>query len=339
MKKALIFRENQEPILVSADDIKNGLYSRNEEFVDPAYEYRVQFVSGARNNGGPYFRYYYSLEEFKKLYPDRASRYEIVAKMRRYEESQWHKRWKENVSTFCNIEKYTKDPNTNKYKYADAFYEETRTCIEFQHSYISFDFEERNDFYENLSINVIWLYDLTSQEIHKNEKGNVEILENNAKGFFRISENPENLKKHNVYIQVKSGVIYRVKELLRYDSSKMQKSTIRYFIPEESYTEQAFIEAIKDNSLGDDETCKPLVEWWSSNYSSMTVQNVETGDVIRVNCNGNGEMYRDFENDCIQYKYVDCKFGSMNTKDYSLRHEDEEKPIWVFIESKNIKNN
>ena len=66
MKYARLFRENEEPILVSSEQVKEGLYSRDEEFVDPEYEYRVRFVKGAKNNGGPYFRLYHSYEEYKK---------------------------------------------------------------------------------------------------------------------------------------------------------------------------------------------------------------------------------------------------------------------------------
>ena len=59
---------------MSADDVKAGLYDKNMHFVDPEYEFRVRFVRGAKNNGGPYFRLYYSYEEYKKKYPDRADR-------------------------------------------------------------------------------------------------------------------------------------------------------------------------------------------------------------------------------------------------------------------------
>ena len=116
MKKALLFRDNEEPVLVSAEEIKAGMYSRHEEFVDSRYEFRVQYVSGARNQGGPYFRFYYSYEEYKKLYPERASRYEIVANMRRYEESSWHKKWKKIFSEFCAIEKCIKDEKNTQTK-------------------------------------------------------------------------------------------------------------------------------------------------------------------------------------------------------------------------------
>ena len=189
MRHALLFRENEEPVLVSAENVKNGLYRRDEEFVDPEYEFKVVFVRGARNNGRPYFRLYYSYEEYKKLYPERASRYEIVANMKHFKESEWHKHWKKLVSEFCTIERCVKNPETNKWKFADAFYEKTQTCIEFQHSYIAFDFEERNAFYKNLSINTVWLYDLPNANARQSETGSIEILEDNARGFFRISEN------------------------------------------------------------------------------------------------------------------------------------------------------
>ena len=42
MRQALLFRENHEPVLVSAEEVKNGIYSRYDEFVDPEYEIRLQ---------------------------------------------------------------------------------------------------------------------------------------------------------------------------------------------------------------------------------------------------------------------------------------------------------
>ena len=346
MKKALLFRENEEPIEVSAEDVKAGLYSRYEEFVDPEYEFKVRFVSGARNNGGPYFRLYYSYEEYKKLYPDRASRYEIVANMRRFEECEWHKTWKERVSDFCAIEKCIKNPWTNKRKFADAFYEETQTCIEFQHSYIAWDFEERNVFYSALSIKTVWLYDLPHANTRLCEDGSIEILEDNARGFFRISEDSDNLTKNCVYIQVKSGKIYRVKALLRRDITKEQKSTIRYFIPTEIYTEQEFIKAIKNNTIGsvlnneaeDVESPKPIQELWDSKYLWMVVKNSKNGDLISINRNHMDDMFRDFSTGCIKYVYVDDKYGyqpSERKKEYLLSHQNEKSPIWIFVAAKN----
>ncbi len=165
MKTALLFIKG-EPVLVTAEEVKNGKYSPHEyEFVDPEYHFKVQFVRAAKNKGGPYFRLYYSYEDYKKLYPDRADRYKIVADMRRYEECKWHRWWKNVVSDFCIIEKCCKNQKTGKYKFADAYYPALKTVIEFQHSYIAFDFEERNKFYSGLGFPIIWLYDLTKATV------------------------------------------------------------------------------------------------------------------------------------------------------------------------------
>ena len=342
MKYALLFKENTEPILVSAEEVKNGLYNRDSEFVDPEYEFKVQFVRGSRNNGSPYFRLYYSYEEYKSLFPDRASRYEIVANMRRYDESMWHKEWKEKLSTFCSIEKHIKNTSTNKWKFADAFYDQTQTCIEFQHSYIALDFEERNAFYSKISINTIWLYDLSGAGVRTDEYGNIEILEDNAKGFFRISENPDNLRNHLVYIQVNSGIIYRVRELFRKDSSNNLKATVRYFCPTEIYTEKEFIEAIRTNTVGDlletdIKIPQSLQNLWKDNYSWIIAKNIENNEMIFINHNGNGEMFRDFRSNCIKFKYADNKYGDIPTEqknEYHLSHKDENRPIWVLVNAK-----
>lgn len=347
MKTALLYRDNEEKIEVSAEEVKAGIYNRYEEFIDPEYEFKVEFVKGARNNGGPYFRLYYSLEEYKKRYPERASRYEILANMRRFDETAWHKNWKEKFSEFCVIEKCIKNHITQKRRFADAFYEKTKTCIEFQHSYINFDFEERNEFYSNLSINIIWLYDLPHANTCLDKEGNIEILEDNARGFFRISEKPDNLKNHYVYIQVKSKKIYRVQELLRRDSSTHQKSTIRYFIPTEIYTEAEFINAIKTNTIGilsnncsrkANEKPQTLKNLWNAKYSWMKVKNVENGDIIRINRNSQNEMFRDYSTGCIRYIYVDDKYGEQSLekkKEYQLSQQNENRPIWILIRAKN----
>ena len=333
MKYARLFRENEEPILVSAEDVKNGVYSRNEEFVDLNHEFKVQYVKGARNNGGPYFRLYYSREEYKRLFPDGPTRNEILDNMRGYSESQWHKKWKENMSDFCEIEHHIKNESTKKRKRADAFFDETSTCIEFQHSYIALDFEERNEFYKALGIKTIWLYDLPDANACSEDQMHVEILENNARGFFRISEKEGNLEKNFVYIQVKSGVIYRVKKLYRRDSSTDKKSTIRYFEISEKYTEEEFINAIKKNLISEENEAKTLHELWKKEYKLMFVKNIETGDIICVNHNGSGDMYRDYHCGCIKYSYADNKYSyklNGRKKEYFLSHEDENRPIWIL---------
>lgn len=332
MKYALLFKDNIEPVLVSADEVKNGIYSRDEEFVDPDYEFKVTYVNGARNNGGPYFRLYYSYEEYKKLFPDRATRYEIVANMRKYQECKWHRLWKESVSDFCEIEKVIKDSSVKKWKSADAFYDKTQTSIEFQHSYIALDFEERNRFYSNLSIDIIWLYDLTKANVRRTDNGRIEILEDNSMGFFRISEKPDNLKNNRVYIQVKSGMIYRVKELLRVETNKDHQATIRYFIPTEIYTEEGFINALKTNEINCGKILKSINELWNNEYSSMVVKNAITGERICVNRGPDGSIYRCYKNDCISYVHL----GDKSRKEYWLSHKNEKMKIWT-LEHANIK--
>jgi hypothetical protein len=251
-----------------------------------------------------------------------------------FAESEWHRKWKEKVLDFCTIEKHIKNHKTGKWKFADAFYEKTNTCIEFQHSYIALDFEERNSFYSELQIGTVWLYNLPTAEIRQGDCGTIEILDNNAKGFFRISEKADNLKNNRVYIQVKSGIIYRVKELFRRASHTNYQSTIRYFVPAEVYTEEEFIKAIKHNTIETYERGATLKELWSSDYSWMIVRNIESGEAICINRNHKGEMFRDFSTDCIKYVYMDNKYGkfpSEKKKEYPLSHEDENRSIWLLI--------
>ena len=339
MNKALIFDKDGVSTLVTAEEVKAGIYDPSEyEFVDPEYEFKVQFVRGSKNNGSPYFRLYYSYEDYKKLYPDRADRYEIVANMRRYYESLWHKTWKARVGSFCEIEKYTKDPDANKWKYADAFNPDTNTCIEFQHSYIALDFEERNDFYSNLGINVIWLYDLSNA--HVCDKGNncFEILEDNAKGFFRISEKPTNLTRCPVYIQVKTGMIYRVTELQRKRIDSEYNSTIRFFSPSETYTEDEFIDLLK-REPAQPNSLKNLDDLWNSKYSWMIVLNTNNGKTVMINRDDRGHMFRSiYDMGAIMCKYVTCysKDGSIHyrlnsDKSYPLSNVKAESKIWRLV--------
>ncbi|MCR5689423.1 MAG: hypothetical protein K6G71_04160 [Clostridiales bacterium] len=345
MKDALIFNKDGSKILVSADQIKNGQYSPKDfEFINPDYEFKVQYVSGAKNNGGPYFRLYYSYEDYKKLFPDSADRYAIIANMRRYDESKWHKVWKEKVSEFCEIEKHIKDSVKNKWKRADAFNIKTNTCIEFQHSYIDFDFEERNSFYSKLGINIVWLYDLTKSSVQKTENGEYEILEDNARGFFRISENPDNLRNYPVYFQVKSGMIYRISELYRRETHSDLKSTIRYFKPEQILTEDQFIDFIRSENPRKVKL-QTLSEIWKPQYKWIVVLNSTTQKTIRINHDKKGNMYRSFDSGLIQYKYVTCH-GKNNTdpftinssKDYSISNKDANSRIWNLLKWKYANN-
>jgi hypothetical protein len=153
------------------------------------------------------------------------------------------------MAGFCRIEWTIPNKETKRWKIADAYYADMKTCIEFQHSYISFHFEEKNEFYRRLSLQTVWLYDLSRSNINACADGSIEILEDNARGFFRISENADNLRDNFVYIQVKSGKIYRVTELGRRETSQSLKSTIRHFLPSEIFEEQEFVTAIQNNSL------------------------------------------------------------------------------------------
>ena len=337
MNKALIFK-NGEPIVVTAEEVKNGKYPPSEfEFVDPEYEYKVQFVRSAKKNGGPYFRLYYTYEDYKKLFPDRADRYQIVANMRRYQECKWHREWKEAVSGFCEIEKYFFNPDTRKRKFADAYYPENNTCIEFQHSYIAMDFEERNQFYSPFGIPVIWLYDLPKASVCEREDGYVEILEDNARGFFRISENPDNLKKYPVFIQVKSGIIYRVEGLGRLETKSEKKSSIRYFKLTEKYTKETFIKAIRSNMI------KPpavqpypmsIPNLWRSNFSSLYIRDIEKNEIYMINTDGSGHIFRNSYG-CIIYQFANYHGNRLVPKfgyEYPLKKCEEIKQKWKLLQ-------
>lgn len=248
MREALLFKSG-EKILVTAEEVKSGKYGLNCEFVDPEYEFKVNYVKGAKNNGGPYFRFYYSLEDYKRMFPERAGKYQMVKDQRRYDETVWHKKWKDLFKDTCKIEKYIKNEKTNRYKYADAYNKSTNTVIELQHSYIDDEFEERNKFYSEMGIRTVWLFDLTKSKIISVEDGYYELLENNSNGFFRISENPVNLKVCPVFIQTNTNTIYRIGELKRRETSTSLKSTIRYFKPLAVYTEQEFVSAVCSGSI------------------------------------------------------------------------------------------
>ncbi|MCR5353941.1 MAG: hypothetical protein K6D98_06530 [Clostridiales bacterium] len=333
MKTALVF-SNGKRVLVTAEEVKNGKYPPSEfEFVDPEYEFKVQFVRGAKNNGGPYFRFYYSYEEFKKLFPDKADLYKTILQQSSLQESLWHKKWKEAFKPFCEIEKTVYNRKIGKYKIADAFYGRYGICIEFQHSYIALDFEERNKFYGDLGIPVIWLFDLPKAAVHHNESGYVEILEDNTKGFFRISEKADNLLKYPVYIQVKSGMIYRVEELQRLETKSEKKSTIRVFNPTEVYTPEEFIDAVYSNKWKQTiihPFLMPLHKLWRNNYTSMYVLDVVKNEIIMVNRDHKGEIFRK-DHGCIIYRYVNPDTKTPKDGEYYLSHADENALRWRFI--------
>lgn len=297
MDKARIFKTNT---IVYATEVKDGLYSRYENYEDIEYNFRAIYVKAAKNNGRPYFKIYLSKEEYKKLPIEQKTKYDILCELRHFQIGPWHREWQEKFENFCELEKYIKNPETGKWKYADAYYEKEKICVEFQHSYIDFYFEERNEFYNSLGIKTVWLYDLVNSDVKKMADGSYEILENNAKGFFRIAEKPENLKDNIVLIQAKDKKIYRINELFRKEiSDNKLKSTIRYFYPIAIYDEEKFVENIKkaDNKLlstiFDDEPDNLYNLWKRYKPEVARFKNIETGWFFQLNMDPS-EQYNKF---------------------------------------------
>ena len=372
MDKALLFFEGK-PILGSAKEVLDGKYSRESEFVDAEYpEYKVRFIRAGKpahgeEIGTPYFRLYYSYEEYKKRYPDRADKYEIVADMRRFQESQWHREWKEKLSSFCATEKYFK--YENRWKYADAFYENIDTCIELQHSYTSFEFEDRNKFYAVLKKKMIWLFHLPKAQVREVEDGTLEILEDNARGFFRAAyETKDRFNNVYVFIQTKSKKIYRVDELYRREGNiKEHIATVRFFNPNGIWTEEEWITDLRDGELTDDDRnlqqdqnsdCanqddntksqaeqksnlsstqpegKTIPELWKENYKFLGLIDLQDENIIYIYKDDYkpGEIKRDYQWGCIQYKYANNTKG----KYYNMSKKKELSKIWKFWKARTI---
>lgn len=371
MDKALLFY-NGEPILVSAEDILDGNYSRDSEFVDAEYpDYKVSFIRAGKPAHGmevgiPYFRLYYSYEEYKKLYPDRADKYEIVADMRRFQESQWHREWKEKLSSFCETEKYFK--LENRWKYADAFYTDMDICIELQHSYASFEFKDRNEFYTALKKKMIWLFHLPKAQVRETEDGTLEILEDNARGFFRAAyETQDKFNNVCVFIQTKSKKIYRVTELYRRKGNiKEHIATVRFFEPNGVWTEEEWIKDLREGKLIDDSDYKQyenhdqislevdkkgeneqessqisnqsegksISELWKEEYKFLGLINLQDDSVIYIYRDKNkpGAIMREYKWGCILYKYASNPQG----KFYTMSRNNEWSKIWRFWKAKTI---
>ncbi len=343
MKEARIHDEIIDRI-VNADDVLSGLVSKEHDFVDVEYNFRVTFVRGAKNHGGPYFRLYWSLEDYKKYSPEQKERYDILRGMSHFTESQWHRDWEAKVEEFAKIEKVIKNPKCKKYKRADAFVEKYGLCIEFQHSYIAFDFKERNEFYSNLGYKIVWLYDLTKHSTKTTEDGSIQILEDNARGFYRVAEEEKDLSNHPVFIQVKGGKIYKISMLYRKEIDGDKKSTIRYFYPDAIFDEVEFISALKncDDSLfalGNKQDS--IYNLWDNECTRMVFENIESGDQIII-YGQDGKMNEDFATGCITYQYVsfDNKthlYTIKSQKFYNLGHENARKKVWkVLSKIKNI---
>lgn len=340
MFEARIFKTGE---IVTAQDVFDGKYDRHEDFVDVEEDFKVRFWKGAKNHGKPHFKLYLSLEDYKNLTDEQKSRYDILRNQRHYQESLWHREWESRFEPFAKIEKTIVNPNTSRRKRADAFYEETNTCIEFQHSFIDYDFEERNEFYRELGINTIWLYDLTHLNVKAAQDGSCQILEDNAKGFFRIAENSLNLLLNRVYIQAKDGLIYQVPALFRKEIDGDLKSTIRYFYPTSISTVYEFIEAVKNDKSNtkttkiNQITCQSIHSLWKPEFYKMVVCNNEEGYTILVceDQNKRGIMQRDFTfPSVIVFRYVDWKYNHYELRSqtfYRLKSDTANKPVWSLI--------
>lgn len=339
MKIAKIFKTGE---IISAQDIADGRYSRDNDFVDVEEEFSVRYWKGAKNNGVPHFKLYLSKEDYKRLSPEQIERYKILCNMRHLEDSMWHREWEDAFSSFAQIEKHIKNPITNKYKIADAYYEGANVEIEFQHSYIAHDFEDRNLFYDEIGIDTIWLYDLTSSDIVEDDLGFCWILEDNSKGFFRVAENPDNLMKQNVFIQAKDNLIYHINKLERKRIDNELKSTIRGFMPLGIYTQDQFISMIKNKKFSfmkahQDPELKTIWELWKKNYYWMAVEDTETKKQIIIfqNPTKNGWMRTGTKyKTLIQYQYITWKDNKyiLNSPDYfHISQERANKRIWKLL--------
>lgn len=347
MKEALIFGEKEER-LVSAMDIKNGFISKDHEFVDPEYEFKVIYVKGAKNGSMPHFRLYLSREDYNKLSPERKNKYDILRKMTYYKQSAWHSEWEEVLSHHMVIEKHIKDPETKKYKRADAFYEKGNLVVELQHSYMDNDFNVRNKFYSNLGYKTAWLFDLTQSTVYKGVGNTIEILEDNSRGFFRVCEECENIGDFPVYIQVAGGLIYRVYSIKRKDIDGELKSTIRYFEQKEVFTPDEFVKYILSKEFcfskeDDDNLPRSLFTIYKENNISrecdfmLAVKNVEKNEEIIVQKDiKTNRLSEQYNSNNLGYRY--CSFNSKTNyytlnsqKYYELKKEDAKKEIWILL--------
>lgn len=328
MKKARLF-ENGEEVILSADEVKEGLYDIDSNFTDLEEKFKVQYVSSAKAGGGPYFRLYYSKEDYDKYSTEKKTRYDILKNLRHWQIGPWHRDWQDRLSEFTLIEECIKNPETGLYKFADSFYEKGNLIIELQHSFIDRDFELRNEFYKNLGYKVIWLYDLKKSNVRFN--GNyIEILEDNARGFFKIATNPDNLKNNLVFIQVKDGKIYRVKELFRKEINDLMglKSTIRYFEMNGIYTAEEFTDNIKNLnknflSINNSNEPKSLFDLWQDGMKKAVFKQNNSDWYIRLKLGPKEQIERfgDIKGNFSKDKYF-------HATDYDL------KTIWYANEKR-----
>ncbi len=308
-----MFNNDETPIVVSAQEVFDGKYSRYNQFVDVKYpEYRVEYVSGGKpkkgeTKGCPYFRWYYSYEQYKERYPDGAERYyEIVGNQRHFQESKWHQEWKEKLSSFCENEKRFVNKD-KKWKYADAYNAKTDTCIELQHSYASNEFKDRNEFYAEEGKTMIWLFHLPNAQVKETADGNYEILEDNARGFFRAAyESQYDFGKIIVFVQVQSGQIYRISKLHRKEGAHEEiKSTTWCFFHEGVWNEEGWIKWLRyggNNSFNTESYL--LYKLWDNDYKYMQLYNSLTGDKIYIYHDRDKDELLRTKYSCIMYTSI-----------------------------------
>lgn len=342
MRKALLFKDGNEIILSAQQVLDNYETYKYEEFVDPEYEFRVNFIKDCKGHTGPYFRFYLSKEDYSKLSTEKKTKYDILANQRHFQEGPWHRYWEDKFKQYGNIEYYIKAKNERKYKRADFFYLNGKTCVEFQHSYIANDFEERNEFYDKEGLNIVWLYDLTMVSVKENNEGYFEILENNAKGFFKVSENQQNLSDYPVFIQVKGGTIYRVKELLRKEIDNKLKSTIRFFKNDGIYTEDEFVKGVIESNTSfkskkfKEKGLSSIYDLWDKSYSMIIITDGEKE--IKITGTKDGGIFSDLNFGNILFNYVDWLgnsnlFLDRNGKNYRMKKSESNEKKWKLLKA------
>ena len=181
--EARLFVEGERKF-VTPEEYLNQYAQRGYELTDPDSEFSVKCVRNCKGGYGPYFKLYLSLDDYEKLSSDRKTAWDILSNQRHYIDGRWHRKWEGVFSSFCQKEKTIKNEETGIRKRADAFFEEGKTVIEFQHSYIGDDFEVRSTHYSSLGLNMVWLCDLTKGSVLPRDDGTYEVLEDNAKPFF-----------------------------------------------------------------------------------------------------------------------------------------------------------
>ncbi len=144
------------------------------------------------------------------------------------------------------------------------------------------------------------------------------------------------MSNYPVFIQVKSKKIYRVEELKRLETDSELKSTIRYFKPAETYTPESFIEAIRLNTIrpAKVQPClMPLTTLWRDNFSNAFVIDSEKDNIIMVNRDYKGHLYRN-NSGCIKYHYAERKgnqYRAIEGYEYPLSKKDENTCKWRLL--------